>query len=483
MAWGPDNVRKWSTPALLAIMGTVLTAATSPGFVAMITQKGLDFACQQGVVVLQKELQGISIPEFSGEAFKLKHLRKGYYYFYSMVVDVFQIPDPKIKLSPNDGLQLSIKNASVKINGRWKSKKNFLKANGKFSLNVKGISISADLKLDTDSSGHITVNSSSCYGHIDKVRIRVSGGMVGWLIQLFHRRIENSLRNIIYTKICKIVSNSVYSKLQPYVRTFPVISRVDDVTKIDYSLVAPLTIESEFLEGQLKGEFFWREHRSSFPIAPPLMAFNPSNDYMVFLGISDYFFNTAGFAYHESGTLKITLMNQMLPKDTKFQLNTEFLGTFLPEVTEKFPSMEVQLLISAASPPHLSIQSSGLLFYPAMETQAFVVLPNSSLVPLFLVGMNTSASLEVDADENRLIGELKLDKMLLQLKNSNFGSFEVELMETAINYLMHSVVLPKINEWLHAGFPLPLPDGVNLKNFLFQSYQNFLVLEADIYLT
>lgn len=43
MARGPDNVRKWSTLALLAIMGTVLTAATSPGIVAMITQKGLDF--------------------------------------------------------------------------------------------------------------------------------------------------------------------------------------------------------------------------------------------------------------------------------------------------------------------------------------------------------------------------------------------------------------------------------------------------------
>lgn len=44
MAWGPDNVRKWSTLALLAIMGTALTVATdSPGFVALISQKGLDF--------------------------------------------------------------------------------------------------------------------------------------------------------------------------------------------------------------------------------------------------------------------------------------------------------------------------------------------------------------------------------------------------------------------------------------------------------
>lgn len=43
MAWGPDNVRRWSTLALLAIMGTALTAAINPGFVAVITQMGLDF--------------------------------------------------------------------------------------------------------------------------------------------------------------------------------------------------------------------------------------------------------------------------------------------------------------------------------------------------------------------------------------------------------------------------------------------------------
>lgn len=43
MAWAPDNVRKWSTLALLALMGTALTAAINPGFSAIISQKGLDF--------------------------------------------------------------------------------------------------------------------------------------------------------------------------------------------------------------------------------------------------------------------------------------------------------------------------------------------------------------------------------------------------------------------------------------------------------
>ncbi|KAL1786678.1 bactericidal permeability-increasing protein [Sigmodon hispidus] len=478
MAWGPHNVRKWSTLALLAIMGTALTAAIKPGFVATISRKGLDFACREGVAVLQKELEAIKIPDFSG-VFKMKHLGKGYYSFFSMAVDGFQIPNPQISLLPGEGLQLSINDANIKMHGRWKSRKNFFKASGKFGLSIQGVSISADLKLGRNPSGHISVSCSTCSSHIDSISVRISGSMLGWLIQLFHRKIEASLRNIIYKKICKIVTSSVSSKLQPYVQTLPLIARVDEVAAVDYSLMA-LTTTAEFLEGQLKGEFFWRGHRSPLPISPTAMSFSPNNDHMVFLSISDYFFNSAGFAYQEAGSLKITLRNQMLPMDSKFQLNTEFLGTFLPRVAMKFPGTEVQLLISASLPPHLSIQSSGLLLDPALETQAFVVLPNSSLVPLFLLRMNTNASLAVDAEADRLVGEMKLDKLMLELKQSNVGSFKVELLQAAINYLMPTVVLPKINERLRRGFPLPLPAGVHLNNLMLQSYQNFLVLGADV---
>lgn len=42
------------------------------------------------------------------------------------------------------------------------------------------------------------------------------------------------------------------------------------------------------------------------------MKFLPNNDYMVCMAISDYFFNTAVLAYQESGTLKITLGDQLV---------------------------------------------------------------------------------------------------------------------------------------------------------------------------
>ena len=42
------------------------------------------------------------------------------------------------------------------------------------------------------------------------------------------------------------------------------------------------------------------------------MAFPADHDRMVYLGISEYFFNTAGFVYQEAGALNLTLRDDMV---------------------------------------------------------------------------------------------------------------------------------------------------------------------------
>lgn len=59
--------------------------------------------------------------------------------------------------------------------------------------------------------------------------------------------------------------------------------------------------------------------------------------------------------------------------------------------------MGVQLLISAPLSTHLSIQPSGLSFKPKLETQASVVLPNASLVPLFLLVLVRRVGTQIQA--------------------------------------------------------------------------------------
>lgn len=61
-----------------------------------------------------------------------------------------------------------------------------------------------------------------------------------------------------------------------------------------------------------QGEFFNPAHRDPPPFAPPALAFPADHDRMVYLGLSDYLFNTAGLVYHKAGVLKMTLKDSMV---------------------------------------------------------------------------------------------------------------------------------------------------------------------------
>ncbi|XP_010638358.1 bactericidal permeability-increasing protein [Fukomys damarensis] len=480
MARAPDNAVKWTTLVVLATVGTALTVATNPGFVMKISQEGLDYACQQGMAVLQKKLENIKLPDFSGN-FKIKLLGKGNYNFYSLKVLNFQLPSPRLRLQPDVGLQLSISNANMAVSGKWNAKKSFLKAGGNFVLRAEGISLFANLKLGSDpASGHITAACSSCKDYINRVTLRVSNSKWGGLIRLFQKRIDSLIQKTLQNKICKILTNTVNTNLQQYIRTLPVTSKIDKVADIDYSLVAPPEVTADSLTLKMKGEFFRQANRSSPPFDPPVMAIPPVHDRMVYLGISDYFFNTAGLAYQQAGVFKWILTNSTLPKRSKFHLTTGFLGQFLPQVSQMFPDMNVRLVFSVSSPPHLVMEPTGLAFTPHLEAQAFAVLPDSSLASLFLLGMSMNAHLAVGVNSDRLVGNLTVDTLRLKLRHSNVGSFPVELLQDAMNYIVTLVAVPKVNERLKKGFPLPVTNRIQLSNLVLRSYQNFLLLGANV---
>ncbi|XP_023406010.1 bactericidal permeability-increasing protein isoform X1 [Loxodonta africana] len=462
---------RWAALVMLVAVGTAVVAAINPGFVARITQKGLDYACQKGVAKLQKELEKLKIPDIS-DGVKLNPFGKVHYSLYSIVIRSFQLPSSRITPVPNVGLKLSISDANIKISGKAKARKRFIKISGNFDLSVQGVSISADLKLGSNpNSGRATVASSSCRSSINSVHIKVSGSRVGWLIKLFHKKIESWLRNFMNKKICEKVAEAVSSKLQPYFNTLPVNSNIDAVAAIDYSMVAPPIATADSLDLQAKGEFFSRTNRIPSPISPSVAAFPTEHDRMVYLGISDYFFNTAGLVYQAAGVLKLMLTDEKISKESRFRLTTKLFETLIPQVTRRFPNMKVQFLLSLSSPPHLTVDPSGLTLVPELEAQTFVVFPNSSLAPLFLLGLSMKISVAAGASSDRLTGELMMNSLRLELKHSDVGFFSVGSLQTVMNYLIHFLVLPIVNERLKEGFPLPLPAHIQLSNVVLQPRQ------------
>ncbi|XP_065610256.1 bactericidal permeability-increasing protein-like isoform X2 [Cyrtonyx montezumae] len=458
-----------------------LTRATNPGFVVRITQAGLDYAHQHGIAVLQKELAQLKLPDISGD-FRVRHLGKVHYEISSLNLRDFHLPYSRISLVPNVGLQVAISNAFAEVDGNWRVKFHFIRDHGSFNLEVKNVYIKIDLKLGSDTSGKPTVSTSACSTRISSVHVHFSGKF-GWLYNLFYSAVESRFRKILEGKVCDSVVSSVSGDLQRYLQTLPVTAKIDAKAGIDYSLVASPVATAQTLDVDLKGEFFSLAHRGAVPFHPPVLAFPPDHDRMVYFGASSYFFNTAGFAYHASGALVFEITDSMIPKGVEFHLNTSTFAAFIPQLDKMYPNMLMKLRLSASSAPFLSIAPDGISLQPTVDIQAYAILPSSSLAPLFLLSLTGNVSATVDVKSGHIVGNLSVGRMKLSLKHSDVGTFKVRMLQSIMNIYASSILLPRVNERLAEGFPLPLPDRIQLSNILVQFHQNFLLLGADVHYT
>ncbi|NWH75366.1 BPI protein, partial [Piaya cayana] len=381
----------------------------NPGFMVRITQAGLDYAHQQGIVILEKELAQMKLPDISGDS-RIRHVGKVRYEISSLDLQSFTLPYSRISLAPNVGLQVSISNAFAEVDGDWRVKLFFIRDHGSFNLNVENVYLKIDLKLGSDDSGKPTVDTSSCSVRISRVRVRFSGRL-GWLYNLFYNVVESRFRNILENKVCETVASSVRNDLQPYLRTLPVTARIDAKAGIDYSLVTPPTATAQSLDVGLKGEFFSMAQRSAVPFTPLPLALPPDHDRMVYFGASSFFFNTAGFAYHTAGALVFDITDAMVVSSRNGGLCRY--PNLLPatlQLEKMYPDMPMKVRLSSSSAPSLNIRPGGLSLQPVVDVQAYAILPDSRLAPLFLLSLTGNVSAVIDVKSGHIVGKLNVGR-------------------------------------------------------------------------
>ncbi|OCT57734.1 bactericidal permeability-increasing protein [Xenopus laevis] len=461
--------------SMTAFVGAV--DAGNPGLVVRFTQKGLDYALQGGMIALQQQLYKIHLPDFSG-TYEFEPLGKVDYRFFSMAIRTVQLPSFQVSPIPNSGLKLSISGAFIEFDGQWNVHAQPINEDGSFNVKVMGLSISIGLILGSDETGRPTISPSDCSAHISNVKVQMSGPL-GWLVDLFHENIESEMRNTLEKKICPEVTQSISSELLPLLQTLPVITEIDFISAIDYSLTGSPSVMGNWVDVLLKGEFFDISHRTTPPFSPPVMSLPPEQDLMVYFAVSEYLLNTAGFVYQNAGVLVFNLTDDMIPKESIVRLNTSSFGILIPLLSKMYPNMLMKLKMSTASAPALNIKPGNLTLLPVGNIQAYAILPNSSLAPLFLLQLKTNVQAKVAVNSGRIVGFLEPAKVEITLAHSDVGPFSVLAISEAVNYFASKILLPRVNEILNNGFPLPTIDHIQLTDFVMQTYEHYLLFGAN----
>ncbi|NXA02401.1 BPI protein, partial [Nesospiza acunhae] len=139
------------------------------------------------------------------------------------------------------------------------------------------------------------------------------------------------------------------------------------------------------------------------PTLPP-MAHEPS----LLLAVTEFVASSAAFTYFTAGALRRNISSDMLPRRFPLQLRTKSMEVFSPQLQELYPDQPMELHLWARQQPLLSCHPDALHGTLLGSAEAFVVLPNATRVPAFLLNIDANVTGKPTITRNRLGGAVRL---------------------------------------------------------------------------
>ncbi|KFQ50948.1 BPI fold-containing family C protein, partial [Pelecanus crispus] len=243
---------------------------------------------------------------------------------------------------------------------------------------------------------------------------------------------------------------------------------IDDLAKVDYSLNTLPAVFQPFIDLDLKGIVYPAGNYSGPPYVAAPFTIPDQSDSMLYLALSEYFFQTFSFAYYTAGAFNITIAEEakfgkllylfffFLQTCSYFNISTEVFGSIIPEVSKySVTPYPVMLKLMATEIPIISLEQDSFTVDIQGSMEVFAVLPDSTTQSLFTMNIAANTSIALNIFDHKLMGSLCLNRLQFSLAHSNVGFFEISLLENILSYILQTEVIPSANAKLSKGFPLP----------------------------
>ncbi|KAM9444558.1 bactericidal permeability-increasing protein-like isoform 1-T2 [Clarias gariepinus] len=475
-----NMVSLWCVLALLTFLFPE-ASGTNPGVKVRLTEKGLEYGRQIGLIALQKKLKEIKIPDISGSK-KVHLVGKVSYSLKGMKIVNLGLPKSAVGLVPGTGVSLSISDAYINLHGNWRVKyMKIIKDHGSFDVSVSRLSISATIGVKDDGAGRPMVSCAACKASVGHVRVKFHGG-ASWLYNLFKSSVDKALRKTLQKQICSLVCEAI-QEMNPHLKTLNVLAQVDKYAEIEYSMVESPLICNSSIDLSLKGEFYNIGHHTEPPFSPAPFSLPPQDSNMLYMALSAFTLNSAGFVYDNAGVLGLYVTDDMIPSSFPFRLNTKTFGTFIPEIAKQYPGLMMKLLVKPVKEPHVSFKPNNVMMEANSTITAYAIQPNATLTPLFILNVNTSVSAQIYITGLNVAGVLSLNEMDLTLGKSFVGPFQVKTLGNVLTLVLKGVVIPAVNAYLKQGYPLPAIGKMNLVNTQLQILKDYVLIGTDVQFT
>ncbi|XP_054880657.1 phospholipid transfer protein-like [Poeciliopsis prolifica] len=457
----------------LSPLGSIMAAPEPAGCKIRITDKGLELLKLETQRFVEEELSNISMPEMKGTEGRFQ------YTITDVKITELNLSHADLRFLPDVGLLFDVQNSSIALSFQRRILYWFFYDTGNINASADGVNINTAVNLIRDDGGRLKINNISCEAKIKKMRAEFSGTL-GKVYDFLARFLTTGMRFFLNQQICPALNHAALVHVNAMLETIPVRSEVDDYIGIDYSLISDPVVTSQSLDMNFRGMFFDLSNQNqplvNYAAEPVIREY----DRMVYLALSEFFFDSGMFAYYSAGIFQMHIVNEKMPKDLEVLLRTTYFGTIMM-MNPALVDAPLSLQLAVNSPPKTSIKTSGATVLMTAIVKVMVLPPGKSPVQLSSMTMEAKFNAKVSMRGKRLAVHADLRRFKIFSNQSALESLALIPLQAPLKTMLQMSVVPLINNWTKRGVRIPLADGMDFIEEVVEYHNGFIMIGANLH--
>ncbi|KAM4588617.1 phospholipid transfer protein [Odontesthes bonariensis] len=466
------------TSCLLALLflfylASNMAAAEPAGCKIRITDKGLEMLKVETQKFVEEELSSISMPEMKGKDGRFQ------YTITDVKITELNLTHADLRFIPDGGLLFDVQNSSISLSFHRRILYWFFYDTGSINASAEGVNINTAVNLIRDDEGRLKINNITCDAKINRMRAKFSGTL-GRVYDFLARFVTTGMRFFLNQQICPSLNHAALVHVNSMLETIPVRTEVDQYIGIDYSLIDDPVVSSRSLDMHFRGMFFDLSNPNhtlvNYAVEPAIREY----DRMVYLALSEFFFDSGMFSYYSAGIFQMDIVNEKMPKDLEVLLRTTYFGAIMM-LNPALVDAPISLQIAANSPPKTTIKTSGATVVMVAIVKVMVLPPGQPAVQLSSMTMETKFNAKVSMKGKRLAVHADLRRFKIFSNQSALESLALIPLQAPLKTMLQMSVVPLINNWTKRGVRIPLADGMDFVEEVVEYHNGFIVIGANLH--
>ncbi|KAM6927875.1 phospholipid transfer protein [Xenentodon cancila] len=450
-----------------------MASAEPAGCKIRITDKGLEMLKFETQKFVEEELSNISMPEMMGKEGRFQ------YTITDVKITELNLTHVDLRFIPDLGLLFDVQNSSISLSFHRRILYWFFYDTGNINASAEGVNINTAVDLIRDNEGRLKINNITCDAKINKMRAAFSGTL-GRVYDVLARFLTTGMRFYLNQRICPALNHAALVHVNSMLETIPVRTEVDEYIGIDYSLIDDPVVTPRSLDMHFRGMFFDLAHQNlaqvNYAVDPVIREY----DRMVYLALSEFFFDSGMFSYYSAGLFQMHIANEEMPKDMEMLLRTSYFGAIMM-MNPALVDAPLSLHLAVSSAPKTSIKTSGATVTMTAFVKVMVLPPGQPPVQLTSMTMESKFNAKVSMRGKRLAVHADLRRFKIFSNQSALESLALIPLQAPLKTMLQMSVVPLINSWMKKGVRIPLADGMDFIEEVVEYHNGFIVIGANLH--